>query len=70
MFDIEIAGYLLNSNISKYTIEYLAEEYLKIDLATYLKNEEPQEKQLTLFDTPEETKTSKKDYIYAYLTKN
>lgn len=67
MFDIEIAGYLLNSNISKYTIEYLAEEYLKIDLATYLKNEEPQEKQLTLFDTPEETKTSKKDYIYAYL---
>ena len=67
MFDIEIAGYLLNSNISKYTIEYLAEEYLKIDLATYLKNEEPQEKQLTLFDTPEETKTSKIDYIYAYL---
>lgn len=29
MFDIEIAGYLLNSNISKYTIEYLANEYLR-----------------------------------------
>ena len=67
MFDIEIAGYLLNSNISKYTIEYLAEEYLKIDVATYLKNEEPQEKQLTLFDVPKETKISKKNYIYAYL---
>ena len=26
MFDIEIAGYILNSNISKYTIEYLAEK--------------------------------------------
>ncbi len=29
MFDIEIAGYILNSNISKYTIEYLANEYLR-----------------------------------------
>lgn len=30
MFDIEIAGYILNSTISKYTIEYLANEYLRI----------------------------------------
>lgn len=30
MFDIEIAGYILNSNISKYSIEYLANEYLRI----------------------------------------
>lgn len=30
MFDIEIAGYILNSNISKYTIEYLSNEYLRI----------------------------------------
>jgi len=29
MFDVEIAGYILNSNISKYTIEYLANEYLR-----------------------------------------
>ena len=29
MFDIEIAGYILNSNISKYTIEYLSNEYLR-----------------------------------------
>jgi len=36
MFYIEIAGYLLNSNISKYTIEYLAQEYLQIDIADYL----------------------------------
>jgi len=69
MFDIEIAGYLLNSNINKYTIEYLSEEYLKIDIATYLKNNEPEEKQLTLFETNDkaEEKASKKNYIYAYL---
>jgi len=30
MFDIEIAGYILNSTISKYSIEYLSNEYLRI----------------------------------------
>ena len=30
MFDIEIAGYILNSTINKYSIEYLASEYLRI----------------------------------------
>ena len=29
MFDIEIAGYILNTNINKYTIEYLSNEYLR-----------------------------------------
>lgn len=67
MFDVEVAGYLLNSNISKYTIEYLAEEYLKINVDTLMKEEEPQETQLTLFDTPKEEKPSKRNYIYAYL---
>ena len=69
MFDIEIAGYILNSNMSKYTIEYLADEYLKIDLLTYLKNEEEQEnKQLTLFDKKEEEESnSTKNYMYVYL---
>ena len=69
MFDIEIAGYILNSNINKYTLEYLSQEYLKIDIATYLKNNEPEEKQLTLFEDneKEESKTNKKNYIYVYL---
>ena len=69
MFDIEIAGYLLNSNINKYTLEYLSEEYLKLDIATYLKNTEPEEKQLTIFEQYEnqENTISKKNYIYAYL---
>lgn len=30
MFDVEIAGYILNSTINKYPIEYLANEYLRI----------------------------------------
>lgn len=67
MFDVEIAGYLLNSNISKYTIEYLSEEYLKVNTDVLIKEEEPQEKQLTLFDMPKEEKPSKRNYIYAYL---
>lgn len=67
MFDVEIAGYLLNSNISKYTIEYLSEEYLKVNIDALIKEEEPQEKQLTLFDMPKEEKPSKRNYIYAYL---
>lgn len=67
MFDVEIAGYLLNSNISKYTIEYLSAEYLKVNTDALIKEEEPQEKQLTLFDMPKEEKPSKRNYIYAYL---
>ena len=69
MFDIEIAGYLLNSNINKYTLEYLSEEYLKLDVTTYLKNTEPEQKQLTLFEQYENqgNTISKKNYIYAYL---
>ena len=69
MFDIEIAGYLLNSNINKYSLEYLAEEYLKLDVTTYLKNTEPEQKQLTLFEQYENqgNTISKKNYIYAYL---
>ena len=64
MFDVEIAGYLLNSNISKYTIEYLSEEYLKVNIDALIKEEEPQEKQLTLFDMPKEEKPSKRNYRY------
>ena len=68
MFDIEIAGYLLNSNINKYTIDYLSNEYLKIDISTYLENTEQQEKQLTFFETADDPKKlDKKNHIYVYL---
>lgn len=71
MFDISIAGYILNSNINKYTIEYLANEYLNFDMDEYLTKEGiPQEEvnQINLFDTIENVKNnSNKNYIYAYL---
>ena len=67
MFDVEIAGYLLNSNISKYTIEYLAEEYLKIDVSDYINNEN-EHKQLNLFEECETKEEHKIDGLYAYLT--
>ena len=66
MFDIAIAGYILNSNINKYTIEYLANEYINFDIAEYLSNtEETGVEQITLFDNAEESKEDK-TYIYAY----
>lgn len=66
MFDIAIAGYILNSNINKYTIEYLANEYINFDIAEYLSNtEETGIEQITLFDNVEEPKEDK-TYIYVY----
>lgn len=66
MFDIAIAGYILNSNINKYTIEYLANEYINFDISEYISNtENTQEEQITLFDNIEEQKEDK-TYIYAY----
>ena len=66
MFDAEIAGYLLNSNISKYSIEYLTNEYLGKDISDYLteKNKEKNE-QLTIFDIKPEEKDIT-PYIYAH----
>ena len=66
MFDIAIAGYILNSNINKYTIEYLVNEYINFDIVEYLSNtEETGVEQITLFDNAEEPKEDK-TYIYAY----
>ena len=36
MFDTQIAGYILNSNINKYGVEYLANEYLNFDIDKYI----------------------------------
>ena len=66
MFDIAIAGYILNSNINKYTIEYLANEYINFDVSEYILEEQnKQEEQITLFDNIEQQKEDK-TYIYAY----
>jgi len=69
MFDISIAGYILNSNINKYTIEYLANEYLDFDIDEYLAKEgitKEETNQINLFDTiNHEKKDSDKNYVYA-----
>ena len=71
MFDISIAGYILNSNINKYTIEYLASEYLSFDIDEYLTKEgiiEEKTNQINLFDNiNNNSNTADKSYIYAYL---
>ncbi len=66
MFDAEIAGYLLNSNINKYSIEYLTNEYLGKDISEYLdKKSTNQNEQLNIFDIqPEENDIT--PYIYSY----
>lgn len=69
MFDIEIAGYILNSTINNYSIEYLAEEYLKLDLNKYLdENGKAVEEQLSLFT--ENKKDNIKHYAYTYVINN
>ena len=71
MFDVSIAGYILNSNVNKYTIEYLANEYLNFDINEYLVNEnitEQKSNQINLFDSiSEKNNDSDKNYIYAYV---
>ena len=71
MFDISIAGYILNSNINKYTIEYLANEYLSFDIDEYLSKEgiiEEKTNQINLFDNiNNNSNKADKSYIYAYL---
>lgn len=68
MFDISIAGYILNSNINKYTIEYLANEYLSFDVNEYMSEKGIQEEtnQINLFDNIKD-KEENNNYIYAYL---
>ena len=69
MFDISIAGYILNSNINKYTIEYLSNEYLNFDIDEYLAKEgitEEKTSQINLFDAiNKEKKGTDKNYLYA-----
>ena len=66
MFDVEIAGYILNATSGKYKIEELALDYLDIDIIDYLqKNGKKSENQINLFVKTEEEE-SLTDGIYAY----
>ena len=68
-FDAEIAGYILNSNNSKYTIEELSLNYLDIDINEYLENngkKKEENNQLNLFETIEEKDNKELYCIYTY----
>ncbi len=75
MFDIEIAAYLLNSNKSKYTLDYLALEYVSFDINEYISTfnieTDNTQKQINLFDSEQNNTDSNLELnsVYAYLVK-
>ena len=57
MFDVRIAGYLLNSVSNNYSLEELCDLYLNLDLTEYYtKDKEQKVEQTSLFDEIEENK--------------
>ena len=62
MFDVEIAGYILNST-SNYSIENLALDYLEIDINKYIDSEN-KESQINLFESQTEPALNLKNSIY------
>ena len=65
-FDVEVAGYLLDSSIGKYSLESLAEKYLKIDLNSLINANEKKEVQLNLFETTNEQNNEVEHYLKVY----
>ncbi len=49
MFDVKIAGYLLNSTTNLYSIKDLAKTYLDEDIDNYVQEKEEKQEQMTLF---------------------
>jgi len=67
-YDIEVAGYIIDSVKNRYDIETLSSRYLNLELERYTKKEKEKTKQLDLFSMQEEgTEEEKnKSCIYAY----
>ena len=62
MFDIKIAGYLLNSTTGLYSISDLMKQYL--DLEIEAKNNKPE--QMNLFDSAQDEETNDTSLLYSY----
>lgn len=62
MFDIRVAGYLLNSTTNLYGISDLMKQYLNEEVAI----EEKKQEQMNLFDVTEEEKSDDRAFVYAY----
>ena len=67
-YDAEIAGYILNSNNSKYTLEELSLKYLDIDINEYLESIGKKEttNQINLFEEINSDNTKELDCMYTY----
>ncbi len=66
MFDIKIAGHLLNSNSNQYSLKELSMQYLEMDIDSFLGNENEQIEQTSLFDEPKEEAPSIENEVYSY----
>lgn len=66
MFDVQIAGYLLNSTSNQYSIEELSREHLHFDISLLQSKKEIQQSQMNLFDLQEDMLDERKcAYVYA-----
>ena len=67
-YDAEIAGYILNSNNSKYTLEELSLKYLDIDINEYLESIGKKEatNQINLFEEINSDNSKELDCMYTY----
>lgn len=75
LFDVRIAGYLLNSVSNAYSLEELSRVYLELEIEDYFDTNESEEKneQTSLFDSldevVEEEKPNYKFAVYAFIIK-
>ena len=67
MFDIKIAGHLLNSNSNQYSLKELSLQYLELDLDEFLDVGKEQGEQTSLFDEPKEDAKSIENEVYSYI---
>ena len=58
MFDVRVAGYLLNSTSNQYLLSELMRDYLNEDLSSYFSKTEEKNEQMNLFDSIESDETS------------
>ena len=67
VFDLKLAGYLLNANSNQYSIKSLCNEYLNIDIEKYINNDSKQAEQTSLFETIEEEKEDNEPEINCFI---
>ena len=67
--DISVGAYILNPTNNKLELKNIAMEYLELDIDEYIRTEEDDQKQMTLFDNNVEDnkKDSEKYNLYVYI---